>query len=172
MDLDADYPEIREAVARICAEFPSTYWRELDAQGAYPTGFVQALSKSGYLGALIPEEHGGAGLPLRAAAVILETIRACDEPRVHDRGGLGLELIEVGVETHVHDPGEVPRGGIQVLHSLDDEPLHGARMVAALTPRIVKVLCALGLEDVRARLRDVRAVVSRRRPDRASACWP
>ena len=55
MDLDADYPEIREAVARICAEFPSIYWRELDAESAYPTGFVQALSKSGYLAALIPE---------------------------------------------------------------------------------------------------------------------
>ncbi len=77
MDLDADYPEIREAVARICAEFPSIYWRELDAENAYPTGFVQALSKSGYLAALIPEEHGGAGLPLRAAAVILETIHKC-----------------------------------------------------------------------------------------------
>ena len=74
MDLDADYPEIREAIARICAEFPSPYWRELDAEGAYPTAFVQALSKSGYLAALVPEEHGGAGLPLRAAAVILETI--------------------------------------------------------------------------------------------------
>jgi acyl-CoA dehydrogenase len=74
MAIDRDYPEIREQVARICEGFPGSYWRELDAQGAYPTAFVQALTESGYLAALIPEEHGGVGLPLRAAAVILETI--------------------------------------------------------------------------------------------------
>ncbi len=74
MELDRDYPEIRDSVARICATFPAAYWRDLDARGAYPASFVQALSDAGYLAALIPEEHGGAGLPLRAAAVILETI--------------------------------------------------------------------------------------------------
>jgi acyl-CoA dehydrogenase len=74
MVIDRDYPEIREQVARICEGFPGSYWRALDADGAYPTAFVQALTQSGYLAALIPEEHGGVGLPLRAAAVILETI--------------------------------------------------------------------------------------------------
>jgi acyl-CoA dehydrogenase len=74
MAIDRDYPEIREQVARICEGFPGSYWRALDADGAYPTAFVQALTQSGYLAALIPEEHGGVGLPLRAAAVILETI--------------------------------------------------------------------------------------------------
>ena len=76
MAIGADYPEIRDSVARICAGFPGAYWRELEATTAYPTAFVAALTESGYLAALIPEAFGGAGLPLRAAAVILETIHA------------------------------------------------------------------------------------------------
>jgi acyl-CoA dehydrogenase len=71
-----DYPELREAVRRICEGFPGEYWRNLDDKSAYPTEFVQALTQSGFLAALIPEEYGGAGLPLRAAAVILEEINA------------------------------------------------------------------------------------------------
>ena len=71
-----DYPEIREGVKRVCADFPGSYWRELEEKSDYPTAFVQALTASGYLGALIPEEYGGSGMPLRAAAVILETIHS------------------------------------------------------------------------------------------------
>jgi len=74
MDTGLDYAEIRDAVARICAGYPGAYWRDLEKDAAYPTAFVQALTESGFLAALIPEEFGGAGLPLRAAAVILETI--------------------------------------------------------------------------------------------------
>jgi len=75
-ELGEDFLEIRESVRRICADFPGAYWRELEADEAYPTAFVQALTKAGYLSALIPEEYGGVGLPLRAAAVILEEIHA------------------------------------------------------------------------------------------------
>jgi acyl-CoA dehydrogenase len=71
-----DYPEIREGVKRVCADFPGSYWRGLEEKLDYPTEFVQALTASGYLGALIPEEYGGSGMPLRAAAVILETIHS------------------------------------------------------------------------------------------------
>lgn len=71
-----DYPEIRESVRRICAGFPGEYWRDLDARDEYPAAFVHALTESGYLAALIPEEYGGAGLPLRAAGVILEECHA------------------------------------------------------------------------------------------------
>ncbi|MCO5066861.1 MAG: acyl-CoA/acyl-ACP dehydrogenase [Rhizobiaceae bacterium] len=71
-----DFPELREGVKRICAGFPSEYWRNLDEVSGYPTKFVTALTEAGYLGALIPEELGGSGLPLRAAAVILEEINA------------------------------------------------------------------------------------------------
>jgi acyl-CoA dehydrogenase len=76
-----DYPEIREAVAKLCAGFPGEYWRELESQpasGSYPDEFVAALTGAGYLAALIPEEFGGSGLPLRAAGVILETIHASE----------------------------------------------------------------------------------------------
>lgn len=77
MDLGEDYPEIRESVRRICADFPGSYWRELDEKEAYPSEFVQAMTTAGYLAALIPEAYGGAGLPLRAAGVVLEEIHAC-----------------------------------------------------------------------------------------------
>jgi acyl-CoA dehydrogenase len=77
MDLGEDYPEIRASVRRICADFPGSYWRDLDEKEAYPSDFVQAMTDAGYLSALIPEEYGGAGLPLRAAGVVLEEIHAC-----------------------------------------------------------------------------------------------
>jgi acyl-CoA dehydrogenase len=70
--LGEDCPEIREGVRRICADFPGAYWRDLDRREAYPAEFVQAMTESGYLAALIPEEYGGAGLPMRAAGVILQ----------------------------------------------------------------------------------------------------
>ena len=76
LELGEDYPEIREQVRRICANFPGGYWQGLDERSEYPHAFVDALTESGYLGALIPENYGGAGLPLRAASVILETIHA------------------------------------------------------------------------------------------------
>ena len=70
------HAEIREEVAKLCARFPGEYWRKLDQQREYPTEFVRALTEAGYLAALIPDEYGGAGLPLSAAAAILETIHA------------------------------------------------------------------------------------------------
>ena len=76
MHLGEDYPEIRESVRRICADFPGPYWQRLDDQEAYPSDFVAAMTEAGFLAALIPEEYGGAGLPLRAAGVILEEIHA------------------------------------------------------------------------------------------------
>jgi len=62
-------------VRRLCADFPSEYWRRCDKQEAYPGAFVQALTDAGYLSVLIPEDFGGAGLPLSAAAAILEEIQ-------------------------------------------------------------------------------------------------
>ena len=77
MELGEDYPEIREAVAKICEDYPGEYWRGLEDQGpegSYPTAFVRELTEAGFLGALIPEQYGGSGLPIRAGAVILETV--------------------------------------------------------------------------------------------------
>jgi alkylation response protein AidB-like acyl-CoA dehydrogenase len=73
---DRDYPEIRDEVRKLCARFPGAYWRQLDQARGYPTGFVEALTEAGYLSVLIPEAYGGSGLPLSAAAAILETIQA------------------------------------------------------------------------------------------------
>ncbi|WP_404817622.1 acyl-CoA dehydrogenase family protein [Falsiroseomonas ponticola] len=70
------HAEIRAEVRKLCARFPGEYWRELDARRGYPTEFVTALTESGYLAALIPEEYGGAGLKLSGAAAILEEIHA------------------------------------------------------------------------------------------------
>src|SRR4051794_16825755 len=74
--LGEDYPELRDSVRRICARYPGSYWSGLEEKEAYPTAFVEELTQAGFLGALIPEEYGGSGLPLRAAAVILEEINA------------------------------------------------------------------------------------------------
>ncbi len=78
---DERFPEIRAALRALCADFPGSYWRGLDQERAYPTAFVQALTDSGYLAALIPEDFGGSGLPLSAAVAILEEI--------HKSGGNG-----------------------------------------------------------------------------------
>src|SRR5947207_7374682 len=68
--------QIRESVRALCAKFPGEYWRALDRERAYPTEFVGALTKAGFLAALIPEEYGGSGLSMRAAAAIMEEIQA------------------------------------------------------------------------------------------------
>ncbi|MEM8563138.1 MAG: acyl-CoA dehydrogenase family protein [Pseudomonadota bacterium] len=81
MTNDQQFPEIREAVARLCATFGDSYWRQLDATSTYPSEFVQALSDAGYLSVLIPEQYGGSGLPLGAACAVLEEI--------HRSGGNG-----------------------------------------------------------------------------------
>jgi acyl-CoA dehydrogenase len=68
------YPEIRDAVRRLCADFPGSYWQALDRHRAYPTAFVSALTEAGYLSVLIPDEFGGSGLGLGAATAILEEV--------------------------------------------------------------------------------------------------
>ena len=80
LETGEDWADLREQVTRLCANFPGDYWRALEDQpveGSYPTDFITAMTEAGYLGALIPEEYGGAGLPLRAGAVILETVNRC-----------------------------------------------------------------------------------------------
>jgi acyl-CoA dehydrogenase len=71
-----DLAQIRESVRALCAKFPGEYWRALDRERGYPTQFVAALTKAGFLAALIPEQYGGSGLSMTAAAVIMEEIQA------------------------------------------------------------------------------------------------
>ena len=70
-----DHKEIREAVRKLCERFPDAYWRAHDAARSYPAEFVAALTQAGYLAVLIPEEFGGSGLGLSAAAAVLEEIQ-------------------------------------------------------------------------------------------------
>jgi alkylation response protein AidB-like acyl-CoA dehydrogenase len=100
VSLGEDYSDIRESVRRICAGFPGEYWRHLEEKLEYPTEFVKALTDAGYLGALIPEEYGGAGLPLRAASVILEEIHAsgCNAGACHAQMYIMGTLLRHGSE--------------------------------------------------------------------------
>ena len=68
------YQEIRDAVRALCAEFPDAYHREIDAQRGYPEAFVDALTRAGWLAAMVPQDYGGAGLGLTEASVIMEEI--------------------------------------------------------------------------------------------------
>ncbi len=79
------WSDIRESVFRLCKGFPNEYWLDLDKKAAYPDAFVKALTESGYLAALIPEDYGGSGLPLSAAGAVLETIHSsgCNAAACH-----------------------------------------------------------------------------------------
>ena len=71
------YGDIREAIRDLCAGFPASYFREIDEKRGYPEAFVDALTKAGWLAALIPQEYGGSGLGLAEASVIMEEINRC-----------------------------------------------------------------------------------------------
>jgi len=92
--------EIRRSVQALCAEFPGAYWREKDSARAYPAEFVDALTKAGFLAALIPESYGGSGLKLDAAAVIMEEIQAsgCNGASAHAQMYIMNTLLKYGSE--------------------------------------------------------------------------
>jgi acyl-CoA dehydrogenase len=95
-----DYKDIRDEVAKLCAQYPGEYWRAKDKLRAYPSEFVAALGEAGYLAALIPEEYGGAGLPISAAAAILEEIQhqGCNGGAVHAQMYIMGTLLRHGSE--------------------------------------------------------------------------
>lgn len=85
----ADYSEICEDIAKLCQAFPNSYWRAIDREMGYPADFGSALGSAGYLSALIPEEYCGSGLPLSAAAAVLEKVQRA-EAAVQTHGGFGF----------------------------------------------------------------------------------
>ncbi len=93
-----DIAEIRRAVQALCAEFPGEYWRAKDRERAYPGEFVDALTTAGFLAALIPEEFGGSGLKLDAAAVIMEEIQSagCNGASAHAQMYIMNTLLRYG----------------------------------------------------------------------------
>jgi len=74
---DKSFPDIRDAVRDLCAQFPNEYFRKIDEARGYPAEFVDALTKAGWMAALIPQEYGGSGLGLTEASVIMEEINRC-----------------------------------------------------------------------------------------------
>ena len=120
-----DYADIRDAVAKLCAQFPGEYWRKLDREMAYPSAFVDALTQAGYLSVLIPEEYGGAGLKLSAAAAILEEIQRAG----CNGGGCHAQMYTMGTVlrhgTQAQKTGEY-RAGIDRLAEVlaDNDLLH------------------------------------------------
>jgi alkylation response protein AidB-like acyl-CoA dehydrogenase len=95
-----DILEIRRAVQALCADFPGEYWRIKDRERAYPGEFVDALTRSGFLAALIPQEFGGSGLKLDAAAVIMEEIQSsgCNGASAHAQMYIMNTLLRYGSE--------------------------------------------------------------------------
>jgi acyl-CoA dehydrogenase len=77
MTATTDHTDIRDAVRALCAQFPDEYFRKVDAERAYPEAFVDALTRAGWMAALIPQEFGGSGLGLAEASVIMEEINRC-----------------------------------------------------------------------------------------------
>lgn len=75
MYVERDYPQIREAITKLCEQFPGKYWQQLDRDRAYPTEFVRTVTEAGYLSVMIPEKYGGSGLGLSAACAVLEEIQ-------------------------------------------------------------------------------------------------
>jgi acyl-CoA dehydrogenase len=77
MTATTDHTDIRDAVRALCAQFPDEYFRKVDFERAYPEAFVDALTRAGWMAALIPQEFGGSGLGLAEASVIMEEINRC-----------------------------------------------------------------------------------------------
>jgi acyl-CoA dehydrogenase len=131
-----DYSAIREEVAKLCQQFPGPYWQAKDKERAYPTEFVQALSDAGYLAALIPEEFGGAGLPLSGAAAILEEVQAqgCNGGACHAQMYIMGTLLRHGSDTQKAEylP-KIARGELRLQAFGVTEPTSGTDTLALRT---------------------------------------
>lgn len=123
------WADLRAEVAKLCTRFPGEYWRKLDVERAYPTGFVQALTEAGWLSVLIPEEYGGAGLPLSAAAAILETIHAsgCNGAACHAQMyTMGVLLRHGSAEQKARWLPEIAAGRLRLQAFAVTEPTSGS----------------------------------------------
>ena len=136
---DASTGEIREAVRGLCARFPGAYWRDLDRERQYPTQFVQELTAAGYLGALIPEEFGGSGLGLSAAAAVLEEIHAagCNGGACHAQMYMMGTLLRHGsAQQKRHWLPQIAAGAIRLQAFAVTEPGSGSDTLALRTTAV------------------------------------
>jgi alkylation response protein AidB-like acyl-CoA dehydrogenase len=136
MGEEDDFPEIRGSVRALCAGFPGEYWRAKDRERAYPAEFVAALTRAGFLAALIPEEYGGSGLSLAAAAAIMEEIQAagCNGAAAHAQMYIMNTLLRHGSEEQkrLHLPA-IARGDLRLQAFGISEPTSGSDTLALQT---------------------------------------
>jgi acyl-CoA dehydrogenase len=135
------FQELRSALRELCAQFPAEYFRRIDEQRAYPEEFVDALTKAGWLAALIPEEYGGSGLGLTEASVIMEEINraggnagAC-HGQMYNMG----TLLRHGSETQKREylP-KIARGELRLQSMAVTEPVAGTDTTKITTTAIKK----------------------------------
>ncbi len=127
---------IREEIRKLCSSFQGSYWREVDRAGEYPTAFVQALADGGWLAALIPQDYGGSGLPLSAAAVILEEVQhaGCNGSACHAQMYIMGTLLRHGSEEQkrLYLP-RIANGGLRLQAFGVTEPTSGTDTLALKT---------------------------------------
>ncbi|MEC8099803.1 MAG: acyl-CoA dehydrogenase family protein [Pseudomonadota bacterium] len=130
------WEDIKRGIKAICDRFPESYWQELDKNRTYPDDFVKTLTKSGYLNILIPEKFGGAGLPLRAASVILEEIHRCgaNGAACHAQMYVMGSLLKYGNDTlkQMYLP-EISKGNIRLQAFGVTEPTSGSDTLSIKT---------------------------------------
>jgi acyl-CoA dehydrogenase len=130
------HAEIRQSVRRLCQGFPGAYWRALDRERGYPADFVAELTRAGFLAALIPEAYGGSGLPLGAAAAILEEIQAagCNGASCHAQMYVMGTLLRHGSEAQKkHYLPRIASGALRLQAFAVTEPGSGTDTAAITT---------------------------------------
>src|SRR5438105_4369107 len=135
------HENLRQGVRDLCKRYPDPYWRELDARRAYPTEFVQALTQSGYLAALIPEQYGGSGLGIVEAAIILEEINraGCNSGACHAQMYTMGTLLRHGSESHKrHYLPQIASGALRLQAFAVSEPTTGSDTTQLKTTAIRK----------------------------------
>ena len=139
MSESAELAPIREAVRALCAGFPGEYWRSLDRERAYPDTFVAALTKAGFLAALIPEEYGGSGLTMSAAVAIMEEIQAsgCNGAACHAQMyTMGTLLRHGSAEQKARYLPDVARGKLRLQAFGVTEPTSGTDTLSLRTTAV------------------------------------
>jgi acyl-CoA dehydrogenase len=134
-----DLAPIRESVRALCANFPGEYWRRLDRERGYPEEFVAALTKAGFLAALIPEEYGGSGLTMTAAAAIMEEIQAsgCNGAACHAQMyTMGTLLRHGGTEQKKRYLPAIARGELRLQAFGVTEPTSGTDTLSLRTTAV------------------------------------
>src|SRR6201987_1507611 len=134
-----DLAPIRESVRALGADFPGEYWRRFDRERAYPEEFVAALTKAGFLAALIPEQYGGSGLTMSAAGAIMEEIQAsgCNGAACHAQMyTMGTLLRHGSAEQKARYLPDIARGKLRLQAFGVTEPTSGTDTLSLRTTAV------------------------------------